>query len=75
MAYWFPATSKRWLTCWEKKPAPQMVWISDHSERHDQSNQFRWKIESDIDEFCHYAVNVLKLKKRTVKKIEMRRLA
>ncbi len=35
----FPPTSKSWLNCWVKKPAPQMVWIADHSERHDQSNQ------------------------------------
>ena len=64
----FPPTSKRWLTCWEQKPAPQMVWIADHSERHDQSNHFRWKIETDIDEFCHYAVNVLKLEKKKYKR-------
>ena len=64
----FPPTSKRWLTCWEQKLVPQMVWIADHSERHDQSNHFRWRIEADIDEFCHYAVNVLKLEKKKNKR-------
>jgi len=64
----FPPTSKSWLNCWVKKPAPQMVWIADHSERHDQSNHFRWKIETDIDEFCHYAVNLLKLEKKKYKR-------
>ena len=59
----FPPTSKRWLTYWEQKPAPQMVWIADHSERQDQSNHFRWKIEINIDEFCNKAVNALKFGK------------
>ena len=59
----FPPTSKRWLSYWEKKPAPQMVWIADHSERHDQSKNFRWKIETNINEFCINAVNALKFAK------------
>jgi len=64
----FPPTSKRWLTFWEQKPASQMVWIADHSERHDQSNHFRWKIETDIGEFCKNVVNGLKFKKNKYKK-------
>ncbi len=64
----FPPTSKRWLTYWEQKPAPQMVWIADHSERQDQSNHFRWKIEINIDEFCNKAVNALKFGKNKSQK-------
>jgi len=64
----FPPTSKRWLTCWVKKPVPQMVWIADHTERHDQSNHFRWKIETDINEFCNNAVNGLKFEKKKYKR-------
>ena len=61
----FPPTSKRWLTRWEKNPATQMVWISDHAERHDQSHKFRWKIEAEISEFCDQVVTELQLEKRT----------
>ncbi len=60
----FPPTSKRLLSYWEKNSAPQMVWISDHSERHDQSNKFRWKIEANIEEFCKNAANILKFAKK-----------
>jgi len=60
----FPPISKRWLEFWEKKPSSQMVWIADHSERHDQSHNFRWKIETDIVDFCSHALSELKLKKR-----------
>jgi len=56
----FPPTSKRWLTCWETSPALQMVWIADHSERHDQSHNFHWIIEADIAEFCDSLVQELK---------------
>ena len=60
----FPPTSKRWLTYWEKKPVHQMIWIADHSNRHDQSKNFRWKIESNINEFCESVVNCLKFEKK-----------
>jgi len=60
----FPPTSKRWLTHWGKNPAAQMVWIADHAERHDQSHNFRWKIESGIAEFCEQLVSELQLEKR-----------
>jgi 2-succinyl-5-enolpyruvyl-6-hydroxy-3-cyclohexene-1-carboxylate synthase len=64
----FPPTSKRWLSRWEQKPALQMVWIADHAERHDQSQQFRWKIETEIEEFCNLAVNGLKLEENNSRK-------
>ena len=57
----FPPTSKRWLTHWENNPAAQMVWIADHAERHDQSHNFRWRIESGITEFCEQVVCELRL--------------
>ena len=60
----FPPTSKRWLTHWGENPAAQMVWIADHAERHDQSHNFRWKIESGIAEFCEQLVSELQLEKR-----------
>ena len=60
----FPPTSKRWLTHWENNPAAQMVWIADHPERHDQSHNFRWRIESGISEFCEQLVRKLQLEKR-----------
>ena len=60
----FPPTSKRWLTHWGENPAAQMVWIADHAERHDQSHNFRWKIESGIAEFCKQVVSELQLEKR-----------
>jgi len=60
----FPPTSKRWLTHWGKNPAAQMVWIADHAERHDQSHNFRWRIESGIAEFCEQLVSELQLEKR-----------
>jgi len=61
----FPPTSKRWLTRWEQSPPSQMVWIADHSERHDQSHNFRWIIEADITEFCEHLVHELRLDKRS----------
>ena len=60
----FPPTSKRWLSQWEKNPASQMVWIADHAERHDQSHNFRWRIESEIVDFCNLVVHELKLEER-----------
>lgn len=60
----FPPTSKRWLTHWGENPATQMVWIADHAERHDQSHNFRWKIECGIAEFCEQLVAELKLAER-----------
>ncbi len=60
----FPPTSKRWLMHWGKNPATQMVWIADHAERHDQSHNFRWKIECGIAEFCEQFVAELKLAER-----------
>ena len=60
----FPPTSKRWLKRWEQNPASQMVWIADHAERHDQSHNFRWKIEADIAEFCEHVVVGLQQEKR-----------
>jgi len=60
----FPPTSKRWLMHWGKNPATQMVWIADHAERHDQSHNFRWKIECGIAEFCEQLVAELKLAER-----------
>ncbi len=60
----FPPTSKRWLTHWGENPATQMVWIADHAERHDQSHNFRWKIECGIAEFCEQFVAELKLAER-----------
>ena len=60
----FPPTSKRWLTHWGENPATQMVWIADHAERHDQSHNFRWKIECGIAEFCEQLVSELKLAER-----------
>ncbi len=60
----FPPTSKRWLMRWENKPAAQMVWISDNSERQDQSHNFRWKIEAEIAEFCDQIVTELRLGKK-----------
>ena len=60
----FPPTSKRWLTQWEKNPASQMVWIADHAERHDQSHNFRWRIESEIVDFCNLVVHELQLEER-----------
>ncbi len=60
----FPPTSKRWLTHWGGNPATQMVWIADHAERHDQSHNFRWKIECGIAEFCEQLVAELKLAER-----------
>ena len=60
----FPPTSKRWLTHWGENPAAQMVWIADHAERHDQSHNFRWRIESGIAEFCEQLVSELQLEKR-----------
>ena len=60
----FPPTSKRWLTFWEENPVEQMVWISDNSERLDQSHNFRWKIETEITEFCKHIVNELKLEQK-----------
>ncbi|MDP7156937.1 MAG: 2-succinyl-5-enolpyruvyl-6-hydroxy-3-cyclohexene-1-carboxylic-acid synthase [SAR324 cluster bacterium] len=48
----FPPISKRWLGFWEQTPAPQMVWIADHSERHDPVQRFRQRIESDLGLFC-----------------------
>jgi len=59
----FPPTSKSWLGLWEKRPSSQMVWIADHSERHDQSHNFRWRIEIDIIAFCEQVLDELKLKK------------
>ena len=41
-----------------------MVWIADHAERHDQSHNFRWKIECGIAEFCEQLVSELKLAER-----------
>jgi len=63
----FPPTSKRWLEFWEKTPPSQMVWIADHSERHDPSHNFRWKIEISIVDFCYQALSELKLIKRNKK--------
>ena len=60
----FPPTSKRWLAHWENNPAAQMVWIADHTERQDQSHNFRWKIESEIAEFCEQLVCKLQLEER-----------
>ncbi len=60
----FPPTSKRWLAHWGKNPATQMVWVADHAERHDQSHNFRWKIECGIAEFCEQLVSELKLAER-----------
>ena len=47
-----PPVSKRWLQVWENTQAQQMVWIADHSLRHDSTHRFRWQIESDIGAFC-----------------------
>jgi len=56
----FPPTSKNWLGLWENRPSSQMVWIADHSERHDQSHNFRWRIEMDIIAFCKQVLDELK---------------
>ena len=60
----FPPTSKRWLSHWDKNPAVQMVWIADHSERHDQSHNFDLRIECGILEFCEQIIEKLRLEDR-----------
>ena len=44
----FPPTSKRWLTRWERRPAPEMVWISSQTERLDASFQFGLQMNSEV---------------------------
>ncbi len=55
----FPPTSKRWLSYWEQTPAPQMVWIANHSERHDPVQRFRLRIEADSSLFCKTLISAL----------------
>ncbi len=58
-----PPTSKRWIEIWEKRPAPQMVWIAEHCERHDPSHNFTWRIETSILNFCKQILSELKSNK------------
>jgi len=58
----FPPTSKLWLKWWESNPSNQMVWIAEHCERHDQSHNFRMRIQMGVLDFCKQILNELKLK-------------